>query len=237
MNDFVDALRFLTRLPVPPARAGAGFGARAFPLVGLAIGLLLVVVDRLAGALGPAIRSVAIVATGALVTGALHYDALADVLDAAGGTTRKDRLRIMRDGTVGSYAVLGLVLVVAAELACLGALPDDVRRRALLVAPVVGRLAMVVCAFEAPLARPDGLGAAFVGALRSSDRTFAALTAIVVVAVVGGMVGIFAGLIAVAASYTLRRMATTAFGGVTGDVIGACGKVAELVALLGFVSR
>jgi adenosylcobinamide-GDP ribazoletransferase len=146
VKDFVDALRFLTRLRLPEPSGTPGFGARAFPLVGLVLGVVSVVVDAVLGSLDVALRNVAIVAAGALATGALHYDALADVLDAAGAADREERLRIMRDGAVGTYAVLGLVLVVASELAALGALHEDVRWRALLCAPVVGRFALVVCA-------------------------------------------------------------------------------------------
>jgi adenosylcobinamide-GDP ribazoletransferase len=148
VKDFVDALRFLTRVPMPAAAGVPGFGARAFPLVGLLLGATAVAIDALLGAVDPGVRNVAILAAGAVLTGAIHYDGLADVLDAAGAATREERLRIMRDGTVGVFAVLGLIFVVAAELAALSALHGDIRWRALLLAPVVGRAAMVLSAFE-----------------------------------------------------------------------------------------
>jgi adenosylcobinamide-GDP ribazoletransferase len=237
MKDFADALRFLTRLPLSAPAGTLGFGARAFPLVGLVLGAALLAVETVLWPLDVALRNVAIVATGALATGALHYDALADVLDAAGGADREERLRIMREGTLGTYAVLGLVLVVAAELAALGAIHGALRWRALLSAPVVGRFAMVVCAYRAPLARADGLGAEFVRALEATDLRFAVVTTVALIAVSGGLPALFACLIAAAGSYTLRRMAQTRFGGVTGDVIGASGKIAEVVLLVVFAAR
>jgi adenosylcobinamide-GDP ribazoletransferase len=237
VKDFADALRFLTRLPSRESAGTAGFGARAFPVVGLLLGIASIVVDTLLGSLDVALRNVAIVAAGALATGALHYDALADVLDAAGAADREERLRIMRDGTVGTYAVLGLVLVVATELAALGAVAEDVRWRALACAPVVGRFAMVVCAYGAPSARSEGLGADFVRTLAGADVGVASLTAIVLAAVFGRTPAVFACLIAAVASYTLRRMATTRLGGVTGDVIGASGKLAEVILLVVFAAR
>ena len=48
---------------------------------------------------------------------------------------------------------------------------------------------------------------------------------------------LLACLIAAAGSYTLRRMSTTRFGGVTGDVIGASGKLAEVILLVVFTTR
>src|SRR5882724_9125205 len=169
MKSCVDALRFLTRLPMPAAAELPGFGARAFPLVGLVLGAASVAVDFALGSLDLGIRNVAILAVSAVLTGVLHYDGLADCLDALGGATTEERLRIMRDGAIGTFAVLGLVLVVAAELAALSALVGGMRWRVLLAAPMLGRAAMLCCALDAPLARADGLGAGFVRALTRSD--------------------------------------------------------------------
>lgn len=49
-----------------------------------------------------------------LLTGALHEDGLADFIDGmGGGRTRERVLEIMKDSSIGSYGVLGLVLYVA----------------------------------------------------------------------------------------------------------------------------
>ena len=50
-------------------------------------------------------------ATGVLVTGALHEDGLADVADGfGGGSTREQRLEIMRDSRIGTYGTIALCL-------------------------------------------------------------------------------------------------------------------------------
>jgi len=236
VKSFVDAMRFLTRLPMPAASDASGFGAGMFPLVGLVLGLLSLAVDSVLGSVDVTVRNVAILATAAAATGAIHYDGLADTLDGFGGATREERLRILRDGTIGTYAVLGLVFVVVAELAALGAMPGDLRARALLVAPVAGRAAMVWCAVEAPLARSDGLGAAFVRALAPADTAIASATTVVLMIGLGGFRGALAGLLAGVTSFSLRRMAAKRFGGVTGDVIGAAGKASEVLVLLCFAA-
>jgi cobalamin synthase len=64
----------------------------------------------------------------------------------------------------------------------------------------------------------------------------ASATALLLLVVVGRGSGFFAGLIAAATSFTLRRMTTAALGGVTGDVIGASGKIAEVVLLVVFAA-
>jgi adenosylcobinamide-GDP ribazoletransferase len=104
------------------------------------------------------------------------------------------------------------------------------------LAPVAGRAAMVWCAVDAPLARTDGLGAAFVRSFAPSDAIVASAIAVVLLVGVGGIRGALTGLLAVAASFSLRRMATKRFGGVTGDVLGAAGKISELLVLLVFAA-
>ena len=232
VDSTVDALRFLTRLPLP-ARAGSRervrFGAAAFPLVGALLGGLALVMDRAAAGVPESLRNVAILVLWALATGAIHYDGLADSLDALGGTNREERLRIMRDGAVGSFAVLGLALTIAAELQALALLHDFRRTQALLCVPVVGRWAMVLAAFRARPARAGGLGAAFVEEVSLQRVVVAsATTAIWLVACAGDLVALVPAAVAAA---SVRRLARAAFGGVTGDVLGACGKVGEVFAL------
>src|SRR5258708_5811168 len=86
-NDLVAAARFLTRLPLggrvaPQARPLAG-AMRAFPLVGILVGLIGWAAFALAGALAlpAAIAALLAVAMTAAVTGALHEDGLADTAD------------------------------------------------------------------------------------------------------------------------------------------------------------
>lgn len=236
-SDFACALRFLTRLPLPPTqeRAAGGpvrFGAAAFPLVGLLLGAGAIGVDVAAGAVPLPVRSVAILALWALVTGALHYDGLADVLDALGAGARQERLRIMREASIGTFAVLGVVFVVALELAALGSLAGPPRHRALLVAPMLARLAMLWAAFEAPRAREDGLGAEFVSRLEAREVIVATVLAVCVTLALSGARGVAALAVVAFLAAAVRRGASAAFGGITGDVLGASGKLAETAVLV-----
>ena len=237
LSDIGDAVRFLTRVPMPSlpaARADepAGFGAAAFPLVGLLLGVVALGADVATGELPHGVRDVGILALWALLTGALHYDGLADVLDALGPSSREERLRVMRDATLGTFAVLGLVFVVAVEIASLGALDGHARHRVLLVAPMLGRLAMLLAAFEAPRAREDGLGAEFSRRLGAREVLVAGAFAVIVAVLLWGLRG--AGAIAVVGCIALavRRGSVAAFGGISGDVLGACGKLAEVAVLV-----
>lgn len=230
-SDLGDALRFLTRVPMPRGEARS-FGAATFPLVGLLLGATAFGADFVLRSAPAGVRAVTVVALWALATGALHYDGLADVLDALGADSREERLLVMRDAALGTYAALGLVLVVLFEVAALAALAGRARTQALLIAPMLGRLAMLFAAFEAPRARDDGLGAEFVRRLTAREVIVGTVIAGVVAASLAGASGLAAIVVAAAIAAAVRLRAKAAFGGVTGDVLGACGKLVEAALLV-----
>src|SRR5437763_1531756 len=62
---------------------------------------------------------------GAILTGALHEDGLADVADGfGGGRDIAAKLEIMRDSRLGTYGALILLVSFAAKLSALAVLPD-----------------------------------------------------------------------------------------------------------------
>jgi adenosylcobinamide-GDP ribazoletransferase len=236
-DEIACALRFLTRLPLPAGTGPVRFGAAAFPIVGLLLGLGGLLVDALVAPLPGQLRDVVVLAVWAWVTGAIHYDGLADTVDAIGVAGSDERLRVMRDGAVGVFAVLSLVLVVAAELGALGALRGGARAGALISTPVLGRWAMVMTGAGATSARAEGLGADFTREVGRGDLVAASLFAILVLLGVAGPLGGLALLLVACEAAALRRLATSAFGGVTGDVIGASGVLAETLGLVVWASR
>lgn len=226
------ALVFLTRLPLghllPPRLLPLSGAAWAFPLAGAIVGAIAGLPLWL---LGPGLLPAALAVTLAVwLTGALHEDALADFADAGGGRDRADRLRIMRDSTIGSYGAMALVcisLLRVAALALLGPL-------ALVGAAALGRVAPVLLMRRLPPARADGLGQ---GAGHPSRRGVA-LAAIIGVSLLiltapSAGAGLLALLLAGIAVVAVSRRACRLLGGQTGDVLGAAALLAETSALLG----
>src|SRR5690606_36062887 len=100
---------------------------------------------------------------------ALHWDGLADTAD--GLTASYDRTRsleVMRVGNVGPAGVLAIVLVASLQAAAASALvPREHGWLALGLLVVVSRSALTLaCVRGVPPARPDGLGALHIGAVR-----------------------------------------------------------------------
>jgi cobalamin 5'-phosphate synthase/cobalamin synthase len=197
-----------------------------FSLVGAGIGAAMGgTADAVGGALGAALALV----VGALLTGALHLDGLADTADAFGATTRERALEIMRDHSIGVYGAVALVLDLGAKGAALARL--SVHDHALgyaVGAAALARVAPLLLSKTLPYARAsEGIGRALdmTGWLRIAVAAAIAAGFCVWLASVWLLL-VFAGVL-VAAYLAARR-----FGGVTGDILGAVVEISETVLLV-----
>ncbi len=206
--------------------------------------------------LSPLIAAAVTVALLALLTRAMHLDGLADVADGLGSGRDRDRaLAVMRQSDIGPFGVVTLLLVLLLQVACVEQLVQAPAGQAAIVgALLLSRLVLpALCVRGVPSARPDGLGAMVAGSvgvpgllvaaglaavasllvslvasaspqrlygglLWSSGYSFPHVLALVVVPLL--LTGLFA-------RHCVRR-----FGGITGDVLGACVEVCFTTALL-----
>lgn len=237
------AVQFLTRVPVRTSGSADPSGIVVwFPLVGALVGAGVGGTAAGLGELVPmSVAAAVAVLFGVLVTGAFHEDGLADTADAvAGGWTTERRLEILKDPRHGTYGVAALCGSIVLRILAVASLGPAVAFAGLVAAHTLGRGAGVATMALVPVARPDGLGAEYarsVGIRRAGVATIVAL-AIVAVAT-GWWVAPLAG-IAVAGAGVVARMARRAFGGVTGDVLGAIEQVVEclvLVVVAGLATR
>ena len=238
MTPLLVAAQFLTRIPIPGARpdgTAAISGAQAwFPAAGLAIGALLVAVDRIAmRALPPLTVDVLVVVALVVITGALHLDGLADAADGLfGGRNAEERLRIMHDVHAGTFAIVAIISVLAMKWAGVIALPPAVRVEALLLFPCLARLAMLVAIAVFPYARDDGMGAGFHERAWPGQTLVGAAVALVACIVLLGAGGALAFAFAVGCGLAVGALATRMAGGMTGDVYGATVEASEALVLL-----
>jgi len=231
------SVAFLTRIPVAnridlDARDVAR-GAALFPLVGGVVsGAAGLVCDLLAGPLPSLVAGAIAVGVAAILTGAMHLDALADSADALGATTRAEALEIMRDHAVGAFGTIALVLVCLVDAAALGAL-GSIEKAAVvsLAAGAAGRAAMLPLGRFLPYARPGQGQGRVLEHLGTAGLVLGVLVA-VVLALPAGWAG-FAGLgTAAVVALTLGLYYRYWLGGVTGDLLGASAKLGETMALL-----
>jgi adenosylcobinamide-GDP ribazoletransferase len=231
VKPFFAALQFLTIVPWPARRersAGEiGAAAMFFPVIGLLLGVALALLDR---ALEPmasrGLASVILIATLAWLTRGIHLDGLADTFDGLGaGGDRERMLRIMDDSHSGAFGVIAIVLLLLLKVYALESIETS-RWRALLVAPLLGRWAMVVCAHGSRPAKA-GLGAAFVDNLRSADVAIATIITLFLSVALLHLAGVALAVCVALLAFASRHYLHFRLGGVTGDTCGAVCEVSE----------
>lgn len=232
------AVRFLTIVPLPGReradRSALGRAAWWFPVVGLMLGFVLVVAERVVLAIAPPLVGAALlVAVWKIMTGGIHLDGLADCLDGLAGPDAARRRAIMRDSRIGVFGAAGLGLALILFVASLSELPAPIRSRVLLLAPVLGRVSpMLAAAWLRPATPGQGLGGAFAADLSGWAGPVYAAAGLASAAWLLGPWGAAVAAGALGLALLGARFAARRFAGITGDVLGAVVEVSELAALL-----
>ncbi len=117
------------------------------PLVGLEIGLIWWGAVSLCDywRIPQAIRAMVMAAVPYLLTGFLHLDGFMDVTDAVRSYRDLERRReILKDSRVGSFAVIGVVLVIVAQFAAAASLHSGLRMQVMVLIPAASRCCSVL---------------------------------------------------------------------------------------------
>lgn len=236
--DLGAALGLLTRLPMQgdglqAAQRGAA-SAWAWPLAGALVGALAALAGGAALAIGlaPGFAAALMLATQAMVTGAMHEDGLADSADGLwGGWDRSRRLEIMKDSHIGSYGVLALLIVLLARWSALVALAEaGAWCPVMIAAGALSRVPMAVLMAALPNARGSGLSQS-VGRPPVATTILAVAIGLGLGAAAVGILVLPMALIAALPCIALALVARTKIGGQTGDILGASQQLAETAVL------
>ena len=112
------------------------------PLVGLELGLLWAGLGWLCRflQLPGLVAALILSAFPWIATGFLHLDGFMDVTDAVKSCRSLQRRReILKDSHVGSFAVIGIVLLALGQFVCIASIPADVDLSVLIFVPAVSR--------------------------------------------------------------------------------------------------
>lgn len=238
-EQFRIALGFLSVLPVSrslaitPERLGRSMAL--FPAVGMMLGLGLVVVNgMLDGFLPRAVLDCLLLVVLIVVTGALHLDGIADLIDGlAGGKDREGVLRIMKDSRVGAMGVVGLVMLLLLKYLSLFNLPLEAKSAGLIFMLAAGRWIQVVLAASCRYLRGrEGTAAVFIEHAGERELLLACGTLLAAALVLFGLPGVFLVFLLGLAAVVLIKYFEMRLGGVTGDVLGAASEVVEVLTLL-----
>ena len=112
------------------------------PLVGLEMGAIWALLAWLCNflRLPVLVKGLILAVFPYLVAGFIHLDGYMDVTDAVKSCRSLERRReILKDSHVGAFAVIGIVLLMLAQFACMASVPEGADWRILLFVPAVSR--------------------------------------------------------------------------------------------------
>jgi len=240
----ITAVRTLSVFPIPGRDANSMASALPwFPVVGAILGgsvyAVTYLVNRFLIPDWPEAVALITVAAGATITRGFHLDGLADWADSFGAmNNRKRMLEIMKDSRIGTFGVLALILVLLAKWIAVTRLIHHHACIGIVAAYILSRTSQVGLTTSLPYARPEGGTAeAFVSQAKPIHRWISLLTAAIFIWLLfngSGLILLLVGEITrIAFGYHCRRR----FGGVTGDLLGACSEIVETVVLFRLASQ
>jgi adenosylcobinamide-GDP ribazoletransferase len=251
MKALILMIQFMTRYPIPVEIEFTATrfvqGMKWMPLVGLLAALPgaagFVLADVWLGREVAAITAVILLIT---VTGGLHLDGIADTADGLFSYRSRERmLEIMRDSTLGTNGVIVLVLTILLKYIFLRNIPDGGAILAVLITPVLGRMALTWHSASARYAREErGIGD-YVNQTGLAQAGAATLVSLVLVSGLLVLFGVQPALIPAVVLLLHLAPITLAvlfavylkwrLGGITGDTIGASIELAETLSFFVFL--
>jgi adenosylcobinamide-GDP ribazoletransferase len=250
---FFTAIMFYTRIPCPQwvnhREEYINQATRYFPLIGWIVGLIAGLVYLTGSYLfGTNIGLTFSMAASVLTTGAFHEDGFADVCDGFGGGWTKERiLEIMKDSRVGTYGVVGILLLFALKFFSLHQLLVSINDYPYLVmlifvtAHSLSRFIASTFIFTHQYVRdtPDSKAKPVAKTVNHVNLVVAALFAFLPLLAVSWMGHTPAFLLIIFPAYLskvyLSHYFTKWIGGYTGDCLGATQQVAEVMVYLSFI--
>jgi len=238
MKYLLVALQFLTTIPLGKGTKMRGEDlARSmvfFPVMGLIIGIFLALVNYLTSIFfSPLVVNALILITWVILTGALHLDGFADMVDGlCGGQSKEERLKIMRDNSIGAKGAIALFCLLALKFALLTEIASQYKYQALLFTPAVGRWTMVTGMFLAPYAREKGMAIPFIEHRNNGQLFWASLFTLIMGLFLFRFLSMGIMGLAFAATFILTGYLKRKIGGITGDTIGAANEIIEVFTLL-----
>ena len=230
------AVSLLTRIPVTTHADEFEVEGSVpwFPVVGAGIGVLIALVYVGGIVLLPTIVAATLASGGgALLTGALHEDGLADVADAfTGGSTQERRIEILDDPRLGTFGVTALTTSFLLRVGAISALDTWSALALIPAAHAMSRVGVIVLMRRLPSAQRGGLVVAYSRSLTAGREMTAVVTGVVLCALLIGKWALPAIVLCAVVALGMGRLARTKVGGISGDVLGAVQQLGELAILV-----
>jgi len=249
LRDLSLAIKFLTIIPVisfpPPNNTNQNEEVLAenfansmafFPLVGMLIGILLVVLRRIFYYLdiSSLVGDTLVLIVWIWLSGGLHLDGFADSVDGfLGGHGQEEILKIMKDSATGAKGVVALVSLLLLKFVLLAEMPLWLKDAALFFTPAIGRWSMVIAAFLGkPVRLKDSMGKLFMDYVGWREVIFASLTITVIGILLFKLYFLLLVIIGIEIVLLILKYCQKRIGGISGDILGAINEIVEVFILL-----
>ena len=241
IKKFCAAMTFMTIIPLPsPTLNDRDFGRLTWylPLVGACIGIILGCATLGMIQVFPQIVTAAVL-TFLLpaLSGALHLDGLADTADGFLSCRKRERmLEIMRDSHTGAMGVFAMISLLLIKFAVFASLPYHYLPFYAAAVPIAGRCALIFYIGISKYARESGLALMFYNYKTSGLTIYAIIVLFITSYLLCGMIGAFASIAVIIFVIIWDIICNNKIGGATGDTLGACCELSELIFLLSIIS-
>lgn len=231
MRSLLAAISLITCLPpgkfLPSERDLQGC-SNWFPVVGLLAGCVLYFPSFYAVTWFGAAGAVLIVAMLEAVSKGFHLDGLADTADAfLSSRTKERKLEIMRDSHIGTMGVAAIVLVLLGKFAVFSELTPEQTAVTVLLCAFGGRFSVTSYLLISHYVRPQGLGLVLYARRPYWGTLLGLCLGVAASEYFLGHCWLFLPLILFLVIWD--RICRVQIGGATGDTIGACEQLAELL--------
>jgi adenosylcobinamide-GDP ribazoletransferase len=168
------------------------------------------------------------------LTGAIHLDGFADTCDGfyAGqfGAREDEIITIMKDPHIGTIGAIGITVVIILKFSFLLGLSIS-NASILFLLPVISRWTALPLSISAGYPKAEGVGKIFVEKTKLMPSIISTLFCLVIVYLFSGIDGLAVMFITGCVVLLFKIYVIGKLGAVTGDIIGACIEISELVVL------
>lgn len=243
LRGFVTALHTITIIPIRGKdTSDYSKSLYSFPLVGALLGGLiyfpLYLYQEYIGTLPIDISAFIILAFSIFITRGFHLDGVADWADGFWGGHDKERiLAIMKDSLLGTFGVLALVSLLLFKWLLFKKLIEGNLLQFLFASFIISRTCQVEIAAAYPYARSEGTA---LGIVKGSNWTHRVVAIVLGAGLLFPLFRYFGPLLlflGIGFTHLFGAWCLKKVDGVTGDLIGACSELTEVVilsAILGF---
>ena len=242
LKPFLLALSLLTRFPINQIdnieASDSGKSALFYPLIGLIIGLVFYIPILFFNEYSQVTMAAVVTVLGAIITGGLHLDGLADSADGwlGGMGDRNKTIKIMKDPVVGSAGVIAIVSILLLKFAIYTNIFQStfhgifLASGIIIVAPIISR-AMILLLLLSTEYTGGGMAEDISKHLPLKNAVLVVLFCLIL----GFYFSAWGLLFVLMGFWLLRRLMIRTLGGSTGDTIGATVEITEVLFLLGSV--